>query len=292
MSDASNLTDPHPPRVSELLRLYGLTPSKGLGQHFLVDSSILRKIVEAASLSPSDTVIEVGPGLGILTSALVDRAAHVIAVEKDEKLASLLPSIVVAKPNLAVVNADVLELPPSDLLSKHSLSGDYKVVANLPYYAAAPILRHFLEATPQPLLMVVMLQKEVAGNIAAGPGAMSLLSVAIQLYARPSIVTVVPAGCFFPRPKVDSAVVRLDIHRSPPVNLESTERFFTVVKAGFATPRKQLRNSLANGLRISPAQASAFLSTAGIDPSRRAETLTLDEWARLTRAAVLEAPHA
>ena len=279
-------TDPaasHLP-LRELLDRYGLRPRKALGQHFLVDRAALARIVTAAELQRDDTVIEVGPGPGILTRELLSRAGRVIAIEKDERMARLLEQELGHPQQLFVVAGDILDLPPAELLHRHGGEASYKVVANLPYYAAAPIMRHFLEATARPRLLVVMLQKEVAQSVVARPGSMSLLSVAVQLYAAPKIVSTVRAGSFFPPPKVDSAIVRLDVRERPKVETGDVEGFFRVVRAGFSAPRKQVANALAHGLGVERLPATRLLEAAGISPRRRAETLSLEEWAALRRA--------
>ncbi len=263
---------------SQLHRL-GARARKGLGQHFLVDKTVLGKIVSAAELGPRDTVVEVGPGLGILTAELLHRAGRVIAVEVDSRLAAALQKNLSGFPKLAVVNADILEINPAELTSRQTKS--YKVVANLPYYIAAPILRHFLEASLKPSLMVVMVQKEVAQSIVAQPGEMSILGISVQLYGKPTIVDYVPAHCFYPQPKVDSAIVRIEVYPEPAVHVKDIAGFFEIVKAGFSTPRKQIRNSLALGLQIAPADAVELLGKANIAPQRRPEALSLEEWAKL-----------
>ena len=188
------------------LHRLGARAQKGLGQHFLIDRSVLEKIISAAELVLSDTVIEVGPGLGILTEELVKRAGKVLTIEIDSKLASSLQKRLAKSTNLTVINADVLQLDPLDFIDRKK---SYKVVANLPYYIAAPILRHFLEASLKPSLMVVMVQKEVGQSIVAAPGDMSILGISVQLYSKPTIVDYVPAQSFHPRPKVDSVIVRI-----------------------------------------------------------------------------------
>ncbi len=265
-------------QVKRLLRQSGLRARKSLGQHFLADASVLQTIVEAAELSPADTVIEVGPGLGILTAELVKRAGHVVAVELDTKLASLLKRRLASPPNLRVINADILKVSPSELLEGTS---HYKVVANLPYYITSPTLRHFMEASPKPSLMVVMVQKEVGEAIVAEPGKMSLLAVSLQAYSKPRIISHVPAQCFYPQPKVDSVIVRFDLLSEPAVKVADMDGFFDLVRAGFSSPRKQLHNSLAHSLGMKPAEITLLLKGANIDSKRRAETLSLEEWARL-----------
>jgi 16S rRNA (adenine1518-N6/adenine1519-N6)-dimethyltransferase len=276
------------PNPRDILRRYGFRPRKGLGQHFLVDRAHLARIVEAADLGARDTVLEVGPGLGVLTAALARRAGRVVAVEVDPAMRLVLAETVGGFENVEVVDADVLEADPAALVgappeARGRLAG-YKVVANLPYYITSAVLRHILEARVRPELAVVMVQKEVADRILAQPGDMSILAVAVQLYARPSRVSVVPAGAFYPAPKVDSAVLRLDVHDELAVAVDDVEAFFAVVRAGFGQKRKQLKNSLASGLGLTAGEAVAALETADIEPKRRAETLSLPEWARLAAA--------
>ena len=261
--DAAPSTTPHRPR-------------KSLGQNFLVDGGVRSRIVAAADLLPEDTVVEVGPGRGFLTRALAQRAGSVVAVELDAALASELDDK--ALHGVRVVRADAREVPLEALVDGAT---PYKLVANLPYYAASPIVRRFLEAGHKPRLMVVMVQREVAQTMTAKHGKMGLLSVATQVYGRPRVVCHVPPRAFRPTPKVWSSVVRIDVHDAPVVPFDSPEGFFEVVRAGFSAPRKQMRNSLANGLGIAGAQSEPVLTEAGIDPSRRAQTLTVAEWGQL-----------
>ncbi len=266
------------------LARFGARAKKSLGQHFLVDARALDRIVRAADLSSQDTVIEIGPGLGVLTRRLARHARRVIAVESDRLLAEALPEILIGLNNVTIVNADALETDPVSLLETYSpdnISVGYKVVANIPYYITSPILRHFLEATSKPSLMVVMLQKEVGQAIVSRPGDLGILAVSVQFYGRPSIVGKVPAASFYPQPKVDSVILRIEVYQQPPVSVSDPDRFFEIVKAGFSAPRKQLRNSLAQGLNLPPHQAEELLHKATLDPKRRAETLSLQEWARL-----------
>lgn len=265
-------------QVKNLLRQSGLKARKSLGQHFLIDETVLATIIETAELSPRDTVIEVGPGLGILTSELARHGGNIIAVELDGRLASLLQHRLASLSNLRVINADILKVKLSQLLGGKT---NYKVVANLPYYITSPVLRCFVEASPRPSLMVTMVQKEVGQAIVAGPGKMSLLAVSIQVYSRVRIIASVPARSFYPQPKVDSVILRFDMLPEPAVKVDDMNGFFDVVRSGFSAPRKQLHNSLAHGLCMKPAEVAPLLKQADIDPQRRAETLSLEEWAKL-----------
>jgi 16S rRNA (adenine1518-N6/adenine1519-N6)-dimethyltransferase len=264
------------------LRSFDLRARKGLGQHFLVDQEVLKVIVSAAELTPDDIIVEVGPGLGILTRELAQRAGRVIAIELDDKLAALLKRTLASFNNVTIINDDVLKLEPEALLKEQKVSPRYKVVANLPYYITSPVLRHFLEARAKPQTMIVMVQKEVAEAIAAKPGQMSLLSVSVQFYGKPEIISPVPAESFYPAPEVDSAILRLDLYPQPAVTVDEGS-FFNLVRAGFAAPRKQIANSLAQGLGRDKAEVLPLLEEAGIAWQRRAETLSLEEWAKLWR---------
>jgi 16S rRNA (adenine1518-N6/adenine1519-N6)-dimethyltransferase len=266
-------------QTKRLLRQFDLRARKGLGQHFLIDEEVLKRITSAAELTPADVIVEVGPGLGILTRKLAKQAGRVIAIELDNKLAAALKQTLASLNNITIINDDVLRLEPKDLVTEPAT--DYKVVANLPYYITSPVLRHFLEAPAKPQLMILMVQKEVAEVIVAKPGKMSLLSVSVQFYGEPRIIGYVPAQCFYPAPKVDSAILRIDPHPQPAVAVADEAGFFELVRAGFTTPRKQIVNSLAQGLGVSKVDALSLLETAGIVPQRRAETLSLEEWAQL-----------
>ncbi len=273
-------------QTQKLLRRFGLRVRKGLGQHFLIDEEVLGLIISAAELTPDDVVIEVGPGLGVLTKELARQAGWVVAIELDNKLATILKQTLSSFKNLTIVNEDVLKVDPAVLLTELKTefsSENYKVVANLPYYITSPVLRHFLEAQVKPQNMMVMVQKEVAEEIVAKPGRMSLLSVSVQLYGEPAIVSYVPAQCFYPAPEVDSAILRVAPYPQPMVGIADRESFFALVRAGFSAARKQIANSLAQGLLISKAEALFLLERAEIAPKRRAETLALEEWACLWR---------
>ena len=243
---------------------------KSLGQHHLVDAGVLGRILAAGDLTEEDVVLEVGPGLGTLTRELLERVSRVVAVEMDPRLAASLPSRLGHPANLTTVEADARTMDIGSLVGNRP---GYKVVANLPYYAANPIVRRLLEADPKPGLMVVMVQQEVARVMVAEPGRMGILSVATQYYAQPALVCDVPPAAFRPQPKVTSAVVRLDIRPHPAV--ADREAFFAMVRAGFSAPRKQLRNSLSHGLGVPGAVVGHLLESLELNGRRRAETLTL-----------------
>jgi len=286
------------PSVFELIRRFDLDPKKSLGQNFLVDESHLARIAAAAELTPADTVLEIGPGLGVLTRHLAAQAGRVVAVELDDRLIPILQELFADQPHVSFVHADILKVDPAAMLSddgpqtadgesvaprNSQFATPYKVVANLPYYITSAVLRHLLESAQPPTLAVVMVQREVAQRIVAGPGDMSLLAVGVQFYAEAKIVQKVPAGAFHPRPKVDSAVLRLDIRPQPVVADVEPGWYFSVVRAGFGQKRKQLRNSVAAGLGLSKEATEAGLAAAEIDPQRRAETLSLQEWGALAK---------
>jgi len=273
---------PKPLDMRQLLREFGLRPKKSLGQNWLVDESALSRIAAAAELSPRDTVLEIGPGLGALTRHLAERAGHVIAIELDAALIPPLSRSLADYANVTVIQGDILQFSPSVLVGGPDSSSSpvpYKVVANLPYYITSAVIRHLLEAAVPPSLIVLTVQLEVAQRMTAAPGKMSLLAVSVQFYGRPSIVTHIKAGSFYPAPQVDSAVVRIEPYSRPAVDVADRERFFAIVKAGFSQKRKQLHNALAAGLARPQADVAAALERAGVDGRRRAETLTLDEWA-------------
>ena len=276
-------------QTRRLLRRFDLQARKGLGQHFLIDEEVLGLITSSAGLTPTDVIMEIGPGLGVLTKELASRCGWVVTIELDNKLAAVLEKGLAAFDNVTVINEDVLKVDPATLLREQeakfpagiSSPFSYKVVANLPYYITSPVLRHFLEASLKPQIMVVMVQREVAEVIVAKPGRMSMQSVSVQFYGEPEIVSYVPARCFYPEPEVDSAILKIRLYSQPLVEVADRDGFFGLVRAGFSAPRKQMANSLAQRLELPKAEVLSLLGKAGIVPQRRAETLTLDEWAKL-----------
>ena len=275
----------------DLVRRHNLNLKKSLGQNLLIDSTHLARIADAADLETTDTVLEIGPGLGALTHYLAERAGRVIAVELDQRLMPVLRAEFADRPHVSFVHGDILELNPAEFFrmlrpdqpGTASAAEPYKVVGNLPYYITSAVLRHVLESLPPPTLAVLLVQQEVAQRMVAQCGAMSLLAVSVQFYARPRALHKIPAGAFLPRPKVDSRVVRLDVRAKPAVPDVEPARFFQIVRAGFSQRRKQLRNSLSAGLSCTKEQADHWLTSSGIEPRRRAETLSLQEWGMLTR---------
>jgi len=272
-----------------LLRRFGLQARKSLGQHFLIDEEVLKLITSAAELTPTDVIMEIGPGLGVLTRELARQSGWVITVELDSRLATILEQSLAPFSNVTIINEDILRIDPAALLQEQRAKFppiigspfNYKVVANLPYYITSPVLRHFLETSLKPQIIVVMVQKEVAEAIVAKPGQMSILSISVQFYGEPAIISYVPAQCFYPAPEVDSAILKIKLYSQPPVEVTDRESFFKLVRAGFSAPRKQIGNSLAQGLGLSKAEILSLLGKASIVSQRRAETLTLGEWAKL-----------
>ncbi|HZU86622.1 MAG TPA: 16S rRNA (adenine(1518)-N(6)/adenine(1519)-N(6))-dimethyltransferase RsmA, partial [Anaerolineaceae bacterium] len=261
------------------LRAHHLTPKKSLGQNFLLDDSTLRRIVAAAEIPPHAEVLEIGPGAGSLTRYLALAAQRVVAVELDAALIPILGEVLAGVENVSIVHGDILKQNPSDLMHQPG----YWVVANIPYYITSSVIRHLLEASVRPACVVLTIQREVAERICAAPGDLSLLALSVQLYGRPRAVARIPAGAFYPPPKVDSTVLRVDLYDEPRIPQSQIEDFFRLAKAGFSQKRKTLRNSLSGGLGWKPDRAVALLAAAEIDPMRRAETLSIEEWARLTQ---------
>ena len=258
--------------------MLGFPSKKSLGQHFLFDTKVRDAIVKAAQLKSDDLVLEIGPGKGFLTKELIKNCGEVIAVEIDVRLVKVLEQLHTTSRNLKIVLGDIRDMDLHLLIPENT---KYKVVANLPYYAASRIIRQFLEIEHKPSSLTVMVQLEVANQMIALPGQMGMLSVAIQLYGNPKIVKQVRPSSFKPKPKVSSAVVNIQIYQEFEVEVLSVKHFFEVVRGGFSAPRKQLRNSLSKGLNITPQNAEKYLDKCEIDPSRRPQTLSLKEWSKL-----------
>jgi 16S rRNA (adenine1518-N6/adenine1519-N6)-dimethyltransferase len=265
-----------------LLREAGLRPRKSLGQNFLADETVLAHVAEIAQLRPTETVLEIGAGLGGLTRHLAVRAQRVVALEIDPALIPILTGILSPFGNVAVIRGDILAQPVEQLLNG-APAGGYAVVANIPYYITSAIIRHLMEAGVPPARIVLTVQEEVAGRICALPGAMSLLAVGVQYYGRPEICARIPAGAFHPRPQVDSAVVRITIAGDAARDPSSADVLFRLARVGFSQKRKMLRNTLSAGLQIPTAEVEHLLLMAGIEPKRRAETLSVQEWIDLAR---------
>lgn len=263
----------------DALNAAGVSPRKRWGQNFLVDARALHVIVAAAQIEADDTILEVGPGVGTLTRALATAANKVIAVEIDPLLAAALPSLLGDLRNVSIVQGDALKI---DLLSL--VKSPYLVVANIPYYITSALVRRFVEFQPAPTRIVLTIQEEVARRMVARAGAMSLLALAVQVYGDAQIVARIPANAFYPPPNVDSAVLRITPYVQPLIPRELLPEFFRLAHLAFAQKRKMLRNTLSAGLQSSPQQVEELLQKAGIAPTRRAETLSLDDWKALTRS--------
>jgi len=266
-----------PLNISALLKQYGLRADKKLGQNFLQDPFALEAIASATEIKPTDTVLEIGPGLGSLTRYLAVAAKKVVAVELDHDLIPPLRAVIAAYTNVHVIEGDILDLSLQELIQEE----DYIVAANIPYYITSAVIRHLLESSPKPRQIVLTIQKEVAERICAKPGDLSLLALSVQVYGTPSIAARISAGSFFPAPKVDSAVLVIDILPVTRISPELLNTFFKLIKAGFSQKRKTLRNSLSSGLHIPTTETQLLLEEANIDPMRRAETLSIEEWQRL-----------
>lgn len=269
-----NLTSPVV--IKQILAKYSVKPNKILGQNFLIDKNVLKKIIDSADLKPTDVVLEVGPGIGTLTQQLAERADKVIAIEKDPRMIKILKETLANFSNIKIAQADILKLDP-----KSYILNPYKIVANIPYYITSPVIRKFLESENPPSEMILMIQKEVAQRICSKPPNMSLLAVSVQFYAEPRIISYVSKNCFLPAPKVDSAIIKIipkaDGH---PV---FAKLFFKIVKAGFSQPRKQLGGNLAKMLKLNKKRVETWLLKNNINPTQRAETLSVQDWKNLTK---------
>lgn len=266
---------PDHPRA--ILQKYSIDPKKSLGQNFLFDENVLARIVETADLSPADEVLEIGPGLGALSEQLAQKAGRLVVVELDERLIPILRTSLGRYKQVEIIHGDILDEEPGLLFSR-----PYKVVANVPYYITGAILRHLLQAEHKPTTMVLTVQKEVAERMTAVPPNMSLLAVSVQIYGRVQRITTLKAGAFWPRPEVDSAVVKIDLlaGEERPLSFAEESLFFRVVRAGFSQKRKQLQNNLRQ-LGLSKSEIKALFEKMGFDGRRRAETLTVAEWLTL-----------
>jgi len=291
-----------PKIIKELLSKYNARPSKGLGQNFLIDKNVLNKIIESSDIKPNDIILEVGPGIGTLTQKLAEKvhpvksreagisptaklfngAGKVIAIEKDKKMCEILGETLKDFKNVKIVQGDILRYNDP----KGTPTTNYKIVANIPYYLTSPLIRKFLEEKSPPQEMVLMLQKEVAQRICAKPPDMNLLAVSVQFYAEPKIISYVSKNCFWPSPKVDSAIIKIIPYKASgsPRPAGSTNLFFKVVKAGFSQPRKQLYSNLSKVLKLEKEEVKKWLSKNNIKPEQRAETLSIEDWKNLIKS--------
>ena len=267
--------------TTHILKAFGLHMSKKLGQNFLIDASIVQGIVDAAEIQPGDRVLEIGPGIGTLTQGLAEAGADVKAVELDKKLPAILAETLKAYENVTIVPGDILKVNIPEIMGE----GPFKVAANLPYYITTPILMTLLERHLPITTMVTMVQKEVAERMVASPGSKiyGALSVAVQYYTEPEIVLNVPPRSFIPAPEVDSVVIVCKVRQQPAVQVVSEKMFFRVVKAAFGQRRKTLSNALKGG-GFPKEQVRDAMERAGIDMTRRGETLSLAEFGRLADA--------
>ena len=268
-----------------MFKKYHFQPSKRLGQHFLISQKALQKIIQTAEISKKDIVLEIGPGLGVLTQELAQRAKKVIAVEKDKRMVEILKDVLKDHRNTEIIHGDILDIirdSPSDtVLESRTVSEglSLKIVANIPYYLTSPLIRLFLELKNPPQEMILLIQKEVAQRICAKPPKMSLLAVAVQFYSQPKIISYVSKKSFWPQPKVDSAIIKIaQIKKLENIN---PEKFFRIVKAGFASPRKQLINNLSQKLNLDRGKIKKALTQCHLDIQVRAENLSVEDWLKL-----------
>ncbi|MBK8821162.1 MAG: ribosomal RNA small subunit methyltransferase A [Anaerolineales bacterium] len=257
-----------------VLKRFHIRADKSLGQNFLQDSSALEKIALAAEIQADDCVLEIGPGLGSLTRYLAVSAKEVTAIELDRDMLAPLKAVLTPYQNVRVIHGDILKTSVSEVIN----TPDYLVAANIPYYITSAVIRHLLESDPKPRRIVLTIQKEVAERICAKAGDLSLLALSVQVYGKPSLAAIIPAEAFHPAPKVDSAILRIDIYKEPLIPNDLLKTFFDLIKAGFSQKRKTLRNSLSSGMHISTKDSEALLTSANIDYMRRAETLSIEEW--------------
>lgn len=273
-----------PEVIKNILGEYGAKPAKERGQNFLISRETLNKIVETASLDKNDEILEIGPGLGVLTNELAGRVKRVVAVETDRKIAKALRKIMADQDNLEIVEDDILT---SGISSLKLAEYKYKIVSNLPYQITSAIFKKFLGSGPRPAEMTVMVQKEVAERICAGAGEENILALSVQFFGHPEIAAIVPREFFWPEPAVDSAILKISQIKKISDNNKAKiepEKFFRIVKIGFSARRKQLHNNLSAGLRISDEEAKKVISNTGFDPKARAQDLALDGWIKLALA--------
>jgi len=269
-----------PSVIKELLKKNNSKPNKLLGQNFLIDKNILSKIVSAAEINSTDTIIEVGPGIGTLTQELAKSADNIVAIEKDKKMIEILKETLNGLNSIHIIKGDILR---QDLSSFKN----YSVVANMPYYLTSPLIRKLLESENQPKEIILMIQKEVAQRICAKPPRMSLLAVSVQYYAEPKIISYVSKNCFWPAPKIDSAIIKIIPARNASrsdAGGPAPDLFFKIVKAGFSQPRKQLAGNLSKMLKLKKDQVDTWLLSNNIKPTQRAETLFIADWQNLTNS--------
>ncbi len=269
--------------VKSLCLKYGIRPSRRKGQNFLIDKGILKKIIQTATLSSSDVVLEIGPGFGILTKELAKQVKKVVAAEIDKQLAKILRKTFKNNKNVEIIEKDILKIPDALFNSlKREDKGSYKIVANLPYQITSPVLWKFLSKEPKPSLMVLLVQKEVAQRIKALPGEMNLLAILVQFYSEPKIVTYISKDSFWPKPKVDSALILLKPRLCKYINDSTKEKeFFQLVKLGFSNRRKQLKNNLVRMLKAEKEKIDEVFRNIGLDLKIRPQNLKIENWVKL-----------
>jgi len=277
-------------QIKNLLGSYGLKPNFTYGQNFLLDDGVLDTMLKVAKVSKEDSILEIGPGVGNLTKKLCETAGFVLSVEKDPKFYPLLKAIKKQHKNLRFEIDDILKFNFSKALEEfdsdrvQTFGLSYKVVANIPYYVTGKILQVFLNTTHKPTSITVLVQKEVAKNITAKQGDLSVLPISVQLYGEPKLVEVVPSESFYPEPKVDSAILHIDLFKKPRFVLKDEKKFFSIVKACFAGKRKQIHNTLVNNLRLEKEKVLEVLKQNKIDPSVRPQDLSIQNWIDLTNS--------
>lgn len=267
--------------IKNLLKKYQTRLLKRLGQSFLVNREILKKIIKTANPQSNDIILEIGPGIGVLTQELAKKVKKVIAIEKDPKMIEILKETLRDFKNIKIIQGDILKIKNGSIMKW--LDG-YKVVANLPYYIVSPVIRKFLESEYQSEEMVLMVQKEVAQRIVARPPKMNLLAVSVQFYSKPEIITFVSKKSFWPSPKVGGAIIKIIPRKSALLSAPISDQFFRIIKAGFSQPRKQVANNLSKGLKLNKEEVKSWLLKNKILPSQRAETLTIENWIKLTKS--------
>ena len=283
-----------PSTIQEIRERHNFQLSKSLGQNFITDRNVIERIVEGAGVGADDLVIEIGPGIGVLTAEAAEAAAKVVAVEIDRKLIPILAETLADYDNVRVINADILKTDINEIIREEreagSFTGNVKIIGNLPYYITTPIIMGLLESGVHAESITIMMQKEVADRIKAEPGGKiyGAISVAVQYYCTVEQVTGVPKEVFMPRPKVDSSVLKLSIREERPVELVEENAFFACIKAGFGQRRKTLLNSLTGVMGLSREAVKEVLARAGVEPSRRAETLNIKEFAAIANEAAAQ----
>jgi len=268
----------------KVLKKYGISPKKSLGQNFVINQRALDAVISAADLTGHEEVIEVGAGLGTLTIELAQRADRVFAVEIDKRLILILQDILRDFENVSLIHTDFLQVDPGELVSR---SG-YSVVANIPYNITSALIRHLMESSTSPARVVLTMQREVAQRITGSPGDMSLLALSVQIFGSAKITAHIPAGCFYPIPKVDSAVLRIDVYEEPVVPRNMIPVIFSLARTGFGQKRKKLRNSLVPVIGSNPADVEKLLVRAGIQPKSRAQELSIQDWEKIARVVTEE----